>query len=217
MPVAKGISPEKWGRVTWVMLHGLAHLAMLRPTRARARAARLVVLLMPLLLPCRECRTNLAAHLRTLPAPTTVDAEAVAGWVHGLHNLTNEHIGKPRVEYEEGLDGTMREMAERDEGKLRSLVARATAKATGYILRCLVERRGLAESSARRAAEYEAADAAYRAFRDLAGVVLGWRKNEAAGGKCRSRASSTSSVRSQSRCTTRRSRTSGRPSRATGR
>ena len=168
MPTAKGISPEKWGRVTWVMLHGLAHLAIARPTPTRARAARLVVLLMPLLLPCRKCRDNLAAKLKKAPPPEP-DASALARWIHKLHNMTNKDLGKPIVRYTEGLDGMMGELGE---GRLRALVSVATRFATGYILRCLKEREGLAARSARRAAEYEAAASAFRAFRDLVGVVL---------------------------------------------
>ena len=210
MPAAKGISPEKWGRVTWVMLHGFAHLAIARPKLTRA--ARLVVMPMPFLLPCRKCRENLAAKLKNkrFRGPDDemmrIDAGALARWIHKLHNRTNDATGKPRVEYAEGLDGAMSELGE---SRLRGLVSVATRFATGYILRCLVERKGLAERSARRAAEYESAAAAYKAFRYLAGVVLDERKNGGVGEKC----SSTSSSRSRSRCATRRSRRSGGPSR----
>ena len=213
MPAAKGISPKKWGSVTWVMLHGLAHLAIARRAPTFTRAARLIVLLMPFLLPCRECRTNLAAKLKKprLRGPDdeaiAIDASVLARWIHKLHNRTNDATGKPRVEYTAGLDGAMSELGE---GRLRGLVSVATRAATGYILRCLVERKGLAERSARRAAEYESAAAAYKAFRYLAGVVLDERKNGGGGEKC----SATSSSRSRSRCATRRTRRSGGPSRA---
>ena len=217
MPAAKGISPKKWGRVTWVMLHGLAHLAIARPNNNKvARAVRLVVLLMPFLLPCRECRTNLAAKLKRFPGPddemVRIDAGALARWIHKLHNRTNDATGKPRVGFTEGLDGAMSELlgqSELGERRLRGLVSVATRLATGYILRCLVERKGLAQRSARRAAEYERAAAAYKAFRYLAGVVLDERKNGGVGEKC----SSTSSSRSRSRCATRRARRSAGRSR----
>ena len=174
----KGISPKKWGRVTWVMLHGLAHLAIARPSPVRARAARLVVLCMPRLLPCRTCRRNLAKKLASLPAPDAAsaarDPRLLAVWVHELHNLTNVDTEKPRVAYADGLDG---KLAALSAPRLFEVVRVAARRAARYIARCLEERKESARHSQSAAEEYEAAEPTYRLFRVLVGVVLGARKN----------------------------------------
>ena len=174
----KGISPKKWGRVTWVMLHGLAHLAIARPSPVRARAARLVVLCMPRLLPCGTCRRNLAKKLASLPAPDAAsaarDPRVLAVWVHELHNLTNADTEKPRVAYADGLDG---KLAALSAPRLLEVVRVAARRAARYIARCLEERKESARHSQSAADEYGAAEPTYRLFRALVGVVLGARKN----------------------------------------
>jgi hypothetical protein len=211
--VARGISPEKWGRVTWAMLHGLAYVAIARPTLKRVRQVRLVVLCMQHLLPCKECRENMLAKLAALPAPflsakrgAVKGAWDVARWVHDLHNLTNKKTKKAHwnVSYHDGFDGLLAPM---DADRLREFTSRATLAAAEYIARCLAERKGQAEAEAEAEAEaangslspstgaeskrgsYKKAVAAYVAFRALVRGVLGngnsnsRKKGAAVGGK----------------------------------
>ena len=211
--VARGISPEKWGRVTWAMLHGLAYVAIARPTLKRVRQVRLVVLCMQRLLPCRECRENMLAKLAALPAPAlsakrgaVKGAWDVARWVHDLHNLTNKKTKKAHwnVAYDDGFDALLAPM---DADRLREFTSRATLAAAEYIARCLAERKGQAEAEAEAEAangswpaeesgpakskrdEYARAAAAYDAFRALVRGVLGngtsnsRKKGAAVGGK----------------------------------
>jgi len=209
--VARGISPEKWGRVTWAMLHGLAYVAIARPTLKRVRQVRLVVLYMQRLLPCKECRDNMLAKLAALPAPflsakrgAVKGAWDVARWVHDLHNLTNKKTKKAHwnVAYHDGFDGLLAPM---DADRLRAFTSRATLAAAEYIARCLAERKGQAEAEAEAEAanesrspsteaeskrgSYKKAVAAYVAFRALVRGVLGngnshsRKKGAAVGGK----------------------------------
>lgn len=201
--VARGISPEKWGKVTWAMLHGLAYVAIARPTLKRVRQVRLVVLCMRRLLPCRECRDNMRAKLAALPAPSlsakrgaVKGAWDVARWVHDLHNLTNKKTKKAHwnVAYDDGFDALLAPM---DADRLREFTSRATLAAAEYIARCLAERKGQAEAEAEAESangpwpangswpaeesgpakskrdEYARAAAAYDAFRALVRGVLG--------------------------------------------
>ena len=171
----KGISPQKWGRVTWVMLHGLAHLAIARPQPHGARAVRHIVKeCMPALLPCRKCRKNLEKKLAKLPEPDARSVERdprlLAVWVHELHNLTNVATGKPRVAFADGLDG---KLAALSVPRLWHTVHVATRHAARYIARCVEERKQNARRSQSAADEYVEAARRYHEFRLLVAVVLG--------------------------------------------
>lgn len=173
MKGAKGISPKKWGRVTWAMLHGLAWLVVKAPSAHRVRALRLLFLAMPRLLPCRTCRQNMHKELKRRGVPDgegddDEGAWALARWVHDIHNAVNRTTGKARVAYEDGLDARLVGL-----GYERTLVFAQTAfrMASGYIVRCLAERRELGERHEKHARQYVRAMRAYRAYKQ-AGVYL---------------------------------------------
>ena len=165
----KGINPEKWGRVTWAMMHSLAYLVVDRD-EASVRALRVAFLCLPRLLPCRTCRQNLHKKMKTLPVPQAETGWELARWVHDVHNAVNASRGKPELGFEEGLDADLVRM---DERRLRAFADTATRIATGYIARCLEERKENAHLSKSRAKEYERAAQKYHEFRLLVAVVLG--------------------------------------------
>ena len=164
----KGINPEKWGRVTWAMMHSLAYLVVDRD-EASVRALRVAFLCLPRLLPCRTCRQNLHKKMKTLPVPQAETGWELARWVHDVHNAVNASRGKPELGFEEGLDADLVRM---DERRLRAFADTATRIATGYIARCLEERRVLGERYEKFARQYKKALSAYEAFKQAVLFVL---------------------------------------------
>jgi hypothetical protein len=191
---AKGISPEKWGAVTWAMLHGLAHYVVKAPSEHRVRALRMLFLAMPRLLPCRTCRQNMHKELKRRAVPRDGGAWALARWVHDIHNAVNATTGKSRVPYERGLDALLVAM---DVERARQFAETAFRIASGYIVRCLAERKELAERYEKHARQYARAERAYAAFVSAGGFVLSGEK-----GECHAR---------QRTCTGGRSTRSSRP------
>jgi hypothetical protein len=108
-------------------------------------------------------------------------------------------------------------MSELTEGRLSDLVSVATRTATGYILRCLVERRHFAARGFR-VEEYTKAEVAYGRFLGIVRVVLGSREKtgDVRREQCTSERWSRSSSRSRSRCAKRRARKSAVSSLRTG-
>ena len=164
----KGISPQKWGRVTWAMMHSLAYLVVERD-EASVRALRVAFLCLPRLLPCRTCREHLHKKMKTLPVPHAETGWELARWVHDLHNAVNASLGKPELGFEEGLDADLVRMGHE---KLHAYADTATRIATGFIARCLEERRVLGERYEKFARQYAKAERAYKAFKRAVVFVL---------------------------------------------
>jgi hypothetical protein len=172
---AKGISPKTWGPVTWAMLHGLAHVVVKAPSAHRVRALRLLFLAMPRLLPCRMCRQNMHRELKQRAVPRDDDAWALARWVHDLHNAVNRTTGKARVPPARGLDALLVAM---DAGRALQFAETAFRGASGYIVRCLAERRALGERYERHARQYKSALRAFGVFARAGAFLLSGEKGE---------------------------------------
>ena len=166
MEAPRGVDPEKWGRPTWVMMHGLAYLAA--TGALHADVARGTLDDMRVLLPCKKCRVGLTALIAASPVPR--EARALPRWVHEAHNAVNRKKERPspRVAMADGLGSVI---AALDARRQRALVMGAVASAARYIKRCVAER----ERHVQYAAELPALRAAWSRFARVAvALPLAW-------------------------------------------
>lgn len=79
-----------WGPSGWRLLH----MSTFAYTPSRDKAAfREFFEVLPYVLPCKFCRSNLVRHYETLPLePALQSRETLTKWLYEIHTLTNETI-----------------------------------------------------------------------------------------------------------------------------
>ena len=78
------MDPSFWGPSAWRLLHLIAH-------GGRREASSLFETLGSVL-PCADCRTSMAEHLRASPPPAGGNPEAAGRWLWELHNAVNAKL-----------------------------------------------------------------------------------------------------------------------------
>ena len=85
-----GTCPDKFGPYFW----GTLHLAALFGEDVGSLAASYTRNL-----PCPACRTHFSQVLQDSPVPKDASAEQVFLWSVDVHNIVNERLGKPKMDY----------------------------------------------------------------------------------------------------------------------
>ena len=141
----QGVSPSKWGRSMWRMLHGLALLVRTRPDREQTDLMYVLLHTLPLLLPCRMCRENMRRHMGKLPIPArrageVESAESVRVWLHDVHNAVNVLCGKRPVAWNAGMHEELAALLRTHRGLLVRHVVDAWKRATEHVRASVLER-----------------------------------------------------------------------------
>lgn len=89
------MKPEKWGPYYW----GALHLAALGCPDAQV--LRTFIECYKTVLPCISCRTHFTQVLDENPVPESSDPLAIFKWSVDVHNIVNERLGKPLIDYDE--------------------------------------------------------------------------------------------------------------------
>ena len=89
------MKPEKWGPYYW----GALHLAALGCPDAQV--LRTFIECYKTVLPCISCRTHFTQVLDENPVPESSDPLAIFKWSVDVHNIVNERLGKPLIDYAE--------------------------------------------------------------------------------------------------------------------
>ena len=87
------MKPEKWGPYYW----GALHLAALGCPDAQV--LRTFIECYKTVLPCISCRAHFTQVLDENPVPDSPDPLAIFKWSVDIHNIVNERLGKPIVDY----------------------------------------------------------------------------------------------------------------------
>jgi hypothetical protein len=180
------LSPQRWGRAMWWVLHVLAALVLddameavdggACDAAAMCREFAKLLAALPVLLPCSTCRDNLAEHMRgalQLPAMrggAVRQARALQRWVHDVHNAVNASTGRAAVPAHVGMDAVVAAHLARGE---RGVAVRLLAASLAAVDSCVFEsvRERLAEPAQRH--EVERAWVLYR--RVIAALYRGLR------------------------------------------
>ena len=79
-----------WGPPAWKLLHSIA--ATYEPER-QSGPMREFLEVLPYILPCKYCRSNLTAHYKKLPYSGELDTrEHLEKWLYHLHGLVNDKL-----------------------------------------------------------------------------------------------------------------------------
>ena len=73
---------------------------LLNQVKEQQEAAEQFFTSLQYLLPCERCKQHFAENLKTLPIDTS-SKEALTKWIVEFHNIVNESLGKPKLNYED--------------------------------------------------------------------------------------------------------------------
>lgn len=94
------LSPEYWGASLWKTMFSVAYVYPHRPTSYQRTAAINYYNSLSLLIPCIDCRAHYAKLLKARPVSKAVGSRGeLLRWLEAISTATNEHIGKPVVDY----------------------------------------------------------------------------------------------------------------------
>lgn len=85
------MDPNKWGPVTWKVMHGLVE----HYTPELHSAYQGFFYSLAASLPCSKCRNNYVLKVVARPFPCVRSRGAVREWLVGVHNQVNKDLNKP--------------------------------------------------------------------------------------------------------------------------
>ena len=106
----QNVPPETWGWGAWTFLHAFAYSFPDKPSAIEKQAARNLLENLNFYLPCKSCRSNVVAELKTHPLKDSdlQDATSLGKWIAALHNQVSARLGKPVMPYEQRVKSVLR-------------------------------------------------------------------------------------------------------------
>lgn len=95
------MGPDSWGPYVWASIHLIA-IGAPEAIGDRKQEFRDFVEILPSVIPCAVCRTHFAENLQKYPLKDEhlVSNETFFKWTVDIHNIVNQQLGKPVIEYE---------------------------------------------------------------------------------------------------------------------
>jgi hypothetical protein len=92
----------KWGPGLWVGLHCMTYNYPLEPTQSDKDHYKIFFDYLQYMLPCIYCRQSYTTYLNYLPIDKFLnDRHGVTYWLYSLHNLVNQKLQKPMIDFTE--------------------------------------------------------------------------------------------------------------------
>lgn len=109
--------PEIWGRYAWNFIHLVTLDYPMNPTSDDKKYYREFFESLMHVLPCEKCRRNLYKNLKRLPLSDAVMSTRLnlVKWGIDLHNMVNEHTGKPLLSYADAMASINKLAANKEE------------------------------------------------------------------------------------------------------
>lgn len=100
-----GIDPTVWGPNMWAIIHMVCLQAPEKIDANVRNAYYMFFSMMPYVLPCDKCREHWLGHIQKYPIDEFLEnRHDLFKWSVTMHNVVNQSLGKPEVEYEKALD-----------------------------------------------------------------------------------------------------------------
>lgn len=97
--------PDIWGKYGWNFIHLITLDYPQHPTDSDKTNYRNFFYALIYVLPCAKCKHNLAKNISNFPLTDNIlsNRSSFVKWGIQIHNIVNNHLGKPVLSYKEAL------------------------------------------------------------------------------------------------------------------